>query len=392
MHRAGWFMPMALAVSGAWAQASASASDSTNASESAGTGVRFSGHLRSVLLHSSIPDPGGQPYTLAANRLRLEWKGMLSPSLTMEVQYDHELAVGARAGISLLQQGAQLPVRTWWDLEDSYAQGPNHLAQHRLHRGNFTWSSGATDLRLGRQRVAWGTGRFWSPLDLLNPPSATALESSERQGVDALLVEHRPTSQAALSLVHAPVRGVRSDNTLLRWRDNRAGVDYALTGGQSADGRLAGMDLAGQWGGVGWRAEATWTKPRSGSAYRRWLVGWDYAFANTLTLSAELFHDGSGQADPARHGLPALLAGIRQTVGRKYLGLYASYDLTPLLKWTNWLAVNLDDHSRYFSPRLTWSARPDLDLSLGLQSFAGRPGTEFRLRKDLVFAQAQWYF
>ncbi len=391
MRRAAWSVTLALAASGAWAQASAPASDSKDSSE-AGAGVRFSGHLRSLLVRSTTPDPGGQPYTLGANRLRLEWKGSLAPSLAMEVQYDNEVAVGSQAGITALRQAAQQPARTWWDLEDSYAQGQNHFAQHRLHRGNVTWSSGATDVRVGRQRVAWGTGRFWSPLDLLNPPSATALEPGERQGVDAVLVEHRPTSQAALSLVHAPVHGARSDNTLLRWRDNRASIDYAVTGGQSADGRLAGMDLAGQWGGAGWRAEATWTQPRSGSAYRRLLVGWDYAFANTLTLSAELFHDGSGQADPARYDLPALLAGTRQTLGRQYLGLYASYDLTPLLKWTNWLAVNLDDHSRYFSPRLTWSARPDVDLSLGLQSFAGRPGSEFRLRKDLVYAQAQWYF
>ncbi len=389
MRSPGLLLALAVAAGGAWAQAPGKgAGDEADGQ----AGVRFSGHLRSVLLHSTTPEPGGQPYTLDANRLRLEWKGTLSRSLAMEVQYDNELAVGSRAGVAALQQAAQLPQRTYWDLQDNYAQGPQHLAQHRLHRGNLTWSSGATDVRFGRQRVAWGTGRFWSPLDLLNPPSPTALEPGERQGVDAMLIEHRPTSQAALSLVHAPVRGGRRDNTLIRWRDNRASIDYAFTAGQSADGRLAGVDLAGQWGGAGWRAEATFTQPSSGDAYRRVLVGWDYAFANTLTLSAEVYHDGSGQTDPSRYNLPALLAGTRQTLGQQYLGLYASYDLTPLLKWTNWLAINLDDHSRYFSPRLTWSARSDLDLSLGLQSFDGRPGSEFRLRKDLVYAQAQWYF
>lgn len=391
MHRVGWFMAMALVASGTWAQATVPINDSTEAFKE-GAEVRFSGRLRSLLVQSTAPDPDRRPYTLDGNRLRLEWKGRLARHLAMEVQYDHEVAVGSRVGIASLRQVAQQPVRTWWDLENSYAQGPHHLAQHRLHRGNLTWSSGATDVRAGRQRVAWGTGRFWSPLDLLNPPSATALEPGERQGVDALLVEHRPTSQAALSLVHAPVRGARNDNTLLRWRDNRAGVDYALTGGHSAEGRLVGMDLAGQWGGAGWRAEVTWTQPRSGGAYKRLLVGWDYAFANTLTLSAELFHDGSGQATAARYDVPTLLAGTRQTLGRRYLGLYSSYDLSPLLKWMNWLAINLNDRSSYFSPRLTWSARPDLDLSLGLQAFAGRPGTEFRLRTDLVFVQAQWYF
>lgn len=391
MLKGAWSVILVLAACGAWAQPTAAAKESSDAGEGA-AGLRFSGHLRSLLVRSARPDPGDPPDTLEANRLRLAWQGRLAPSLAVELQYDNELAVGTRAGITALRQAASQTGRSGWDLESSYAQGPKHLAQHRLHRGHLTWSIGATDVRVGRQRVAWGTGRFWSPLDLLNPPSTTALEPGERQGVDAVLVEHRPSAQAALSLVHAPVRGGRSDNRLLRWRDNRAGVDYALTGGQSADGRLAGVDLAGQWGGAGWRAEATWTRPHAASAYRRWLLGWDHAFANTLSLSAELFHDGSGQADPARYELPALLAGTRQTLGRRYLGLYASYDLAPLLRWTNALAVNLEDHSRYFSPRLSWSARPDVELSLGLQSFAGRPGAEFRLRKDLVFAQAQWYF
>ena len=53
------------------------------------------------------------------------------------------------------------------------------------------------------------------------------------------------------------------------------------------------------------------------------LLGLDYAFANTLTLSAEIYYDGSGSSDPAGYDVAGLLAGRRQSVARRYGGLYA---------------------------------------------------------------------
>lgn len=330
-------------------------------------GSVFSGHVRSLVMRSTTLAAPAEYYTLNTNRLRLQWKGQLTPSLAMEVQHDNQLSTGNAA-----------------------ASAPP--PQHRVHRAHLTWSSGAIDLRVGRQRIAWGTGRFWSPLDLLNPLSPASLEPGERQGVDAALLEYRSSALAALSLVHATVRGHGRNNTLVRWRANAGGLDYAVTGGQVTAGRLAGLELEGQWGGAGWRAEWTVSQPVAASRYTRMMLGWDYAFTKSLTVSAEWYRDGSGQSDTKRYDVAGLLAERRLTLGRHYLGLYANYEFTPLLRWTNWLAINLDDRSRYFSPRLTWSINKDADLSAGLLYFAGRTGSEFTLRRNVVFAQAQWYF
>lgn len=374
-------LPISLALTGA---------SIADTGEQAG-GIAFSGHWRSILARSRTQDAAARPFVVDANRLRLEWTGPIAPALALEIQYDQEVAVGARPGIEELTRQAALRAPTFWDLADSYVERDHVLARHRLHRGNLTWSAGGVDLRLGRQRIAWGAGRFWNPLDQLNAFSATALEPGERLGVDALLLEYRPGALTALSFVHAPVHG-RRDHDLLRWAGNRAGLDFALTGGRTPAGALAGVDLVGQWGGAGWHGGWTLTRKDTGSHYTRLLLGADYAFISTLTLSAELYRDGAGETEPARYDLAALAAGNRETVGRHYAGLFVSYELTPLLKWSNWLAFNLDDRSRYLSPRLTWSARTNLDVAMGAQWFSGETGTEFNLRSNVLFAQVQWFF
>ncbi len=53
---------------------------------------------------------------------------------------------------------------------------------------------------------------------------------------------------------------------------------------------------------------------------------------------------------------------------------------------------NLDDGSRYVSPRLVWSASDNVELSIGALLFSGPPSTEYSRLRDLWYAQAQWFF
>ena len=359
--------------------------------EQAPGGVAFSGHYKNMLIGSRTILGPDERYTVDANRLRLEWKGQLRPAVGIEVQYDNEVLVGNYLRTRQFLLEATQPPRTYWNLQDVYVQSEDVVARHRLRRAAVTLSRGATDLRVGRQRVAWGTGRFWSPLDLLNPVDPTALEPGEREGVDAVLIEHKRSAISRVSAVFAPVRNGR-DHVLAQWHDNLQGADYSITAGQVPDGRVLGVDAAGQVGGAGIRGEWTMTQHRSGGTPHRMLLGWDYAFANTLTLSAELYFDGTGSSDPASYDRAGLLAGTRQTVGRRYAGLYVRYEFTPLLRGESWLASNLDDRSVYLSPRLTYSLRENLDIAIGGQLFAGHPGTEFGQRRNLRFAYLQWFF
>lgn len=376
-------MLLAWVLSPAWSQ--------EGGAEPPPAGMAFSGSYRNTLVVAQTWVGAREGYTLDVNRLRLEWKGRVNPALGLEVQYDNEVLLGdfLRTAQHRLESG--LPSRTYWDLEGTYAEGGAYVASHRLRRAVFTFTRGDTDLRLGRQRIAWGTGRFWSPLDVLNPASPTALEPEEREGVDALLLEQKRSAVSRWSFVYAPVQD-RPSHVLAQWHGNARQVDYSVVAGRFAGGGLVGADLATEVAGAGVRAEWAVARPRGSGLHHRLMLGWDYAFANTLTLTAEFFYDGSGHRDPAAYDIAALLAGARQTLATRYLGLFAGYEITPLLKWSNWVAINLDDRSAYFSPRLTYAVRENVDVVVGAQLRRGGSGTEFGTPGNLYFAWLQWYF
>ena len=122
------------------------------------------------------------------------------------------------------------------------------------------------------------------------------------------------------------------------------------------------------------------------------MAGIDYGFANSLTVSLELYHNGGGTRDRQRYDFAALLAGRTLTLATRYAGLFAGYDITPLLKWTTYFVLNADDHSRALDTRLVWSLRSDVDLTAGVQRFAGSAGSEYGSLHNAALLQLQWFF
>lgn len=354
--------------------------------------LSLSGYYKNLLIGSETVFPAGQSYVLDLNRLRLEVKGKLSEAVALDLQYDNEVLLGSYLRTEQFRLQKDQPAPQYWDAESNYAESRSYYGRHRLYRGAVTFSSGNADLRIGRQRIAWGTGRFFSPLDILNPFSPIALERQERIGVDAALAEYKLGALARFSAVYAPQHERRDASAALRWQANTAGIDHALVAGRFARDRVIGADVATQIGDAGLRAEFTRTRRAAGARHSRALLGADYAFANTLTLSAELYYDGAGASDRQHYDFASLFAGRIQNVGRRYVGAYAGYEITPLLKWNNYFVANLDDRSSYFAPSLVYSLRTNLDLTLGAQRFRGGEGSEFARLADAWYAQLQWFF
>ncbi len=352
--------------------------------------VRVSGYYKNLLLRSETW--AAEPYSLDVNRWRLELNAKLSSTLSFDLHYDNEALLGSYLRTAQFTQQKDGPVPQYWLAQANYVDRASFYGVHRLYRAQLRGEWGDTTLRIGRQRIAWGAGRFWSPIDLLNPISPLALEREERAGVDAVLVEQRFGPVARLVSVYAPSRQSGQTSRALQWHDNTHGVDYSVTVGRFRGDEVIGLDLAGQLGRAGVRAEFSRARPSQGRPYYRTLLGMDHAFANTLTLSAELYHDSSGATSPAAYDFSALATGRRQTLAQRYVGLRASYALTPLLKLNGDLVLNLSDHSRYLAPSAIYSLRTDLDLTIGWQVFRGAPGSELARPPGAVHASVQWFF
>jgi hypothetical protein len=349
----------------------------------------LSGNAKSVLLGSRTPQRG--PYWLSLNRLRLELKGRPAKGVSIDLQVDQLVLIGSYLGTAAFRAAKDAAPAQYWRADAKLLDRGDIHAQAGLYRAWLTWSRDALDVKLGRQRIAWGTGRFWSPLDVLNPVNPLALEREERLGVDAPLVELKTGPLSRVSAVVAPAPDHGSTSRALLWHGNRGGLDLSLVGGRLLGADIVGGDVAGQLGAAGVRAEVARLRPIGTTGFVRATLGVDYAFDTGLTLSAELHYNGGGSRDPARYA-PRTGPLPQASPATRYAGLFASWELTPLLKWNSWIVANLDDRSRGLDSRLVWSARKDVDLTVGFQQFGGRPSTEFGGMPWAVFAQTQWYF
>ncbi|WP_071335148.1 hypothetical protein [Burkholderia contaminans] len=362
------------------------------AQEAPNEGLTFSGYYKNLFEASETIVGGRRHYVLDTNRLRVELKGNLAPHIAVDLEYDNALLLGSYLRTTQFALQNALKPDQYLDLDGTYLKGSSYQGQQRLYRGNVTFSYGDTDVRVGRQRIAWGTGRFWSPLDLLNPLNPIAIERDERLGVDAVLAEQKLGPLSRVSAVYAPAHGGANASTALNFHSNVHGVDYSLIGGRFGNEQVAGIDIASQIGAAGVRGEFTLNRATTGSRYQRALVAIDYAFANTLTLSAELYFNGAGTTNPSAYDFASLLTGKIESVAKHYLGGYASYEITPLLKLEGYVVLNLDDGSRFMSPVLTYSIRTNLDWKIGAQIFTGRSRSEYGYFHNVYYTQLQWYF
>jgi hypothetical protein len=351
--------------------------------------IQLSGYFKSLVVVSRTLS--GESYGLDLNRLRLQAQGPLASWLAMDLQYDNEVLLGDYLHTAQFRQQKDRSSGPFWDAQANYFEGRDVYGRHGLYRASATVTLQDLDVKLGRQRIAWGTGRFWSPLDLLNPPNPIAIEREERQGVDAVLATWKfgPVSRA--SAVYAPRHG-GADDLGVQWHGHAGVVDYSLVGGRLAGQDVIGMDLATQVGDAGIRAELTHQRPEGAGGFGRAMLGLDYAFANTLTLSAELYYNGAGARDPAGYDLAGQAAGRVPALATRYAGLYAGYEITSLLKWATSLVFNLDDGSHAIDTRLAWSVQTNLELGLAVQRFGGTRDSEFRRWPNTWLVQLQWFF
>jgi len=324
------------------------------------------------------------------NRLRVHWHGEHGP-WSWSVRYDQEFWLGGLLRDPLYRAALATPEPTWLNASATLASGRAYVWRHALYRGWLRFERGAWQGTLGRQRIAWGSGRIWNPTDRFNPIQPTALETEQKLGVDALRVRWRYSGFGGLDLVLAPGKasyGV-SRKWALRWADMYRGQDLAVLVGGMGDEHVAGLDLTGNIGDAGYRLEGMQSWGGARGAHVQCVVGVDGTWRtrvlpNGLYLALEYFYNG----DPRGYSLHA--TDYLQGSSHQLLGALAGYDLTALWRLDLMLLADLERTGLFFAPRLRWSAKENLDLDLLAQWPGGRGA--FAVFARTLALQLKWYF
>jgi hypothetical protein len=349
------------------------------------------GSFRALATVSRTSDAQRDRLAELGNRLRIRLGARIGPSLSLRLEHDTELFAGNRLDAT---QDARESAQARQVLGDgsTWLRRGDLRGTQRVFRGYVQYASDAGSATFGRQRIPLGVGRLWSTLDMLNPINPQQIERGESVGVDALLVERGFGPLSRVSLVYAPDPAHRHDRWVAQARTHLRATDLTLTLGRYWQDHVVGVDVATQWGDTGVRGELAFTRPQVGPAYRTLLLGIDHAYANTLTLSGELYYsDQRASSRAAQRQANPQLAQV-QPAGRAYAGLSMSYEISPLWKVSAIVLTHLGDRSRMLYPSIVHSLSDDSVLTAGAQLFGGGPGTEYGRAAALAFVRYERSF
>ncbi len=213
-----------------------------------------------------------------------------------------------------------------------------------IYRTYIEYTGEKHAMTLGLQRVAFGTGRIWNPIDVFNPIDITKVEPNERKGTNALHYEYAINSLSNLDLTISKNRhAIRvksfldvADVALILIKDNKNTLNII---GYEVEGELLNTDITLRSEGGGF-----WDKKRD-NFYYSYIIGAEYGFENSFIILTEFYHNTNLKS--------------------KELALNLSYQ--PSALWfLNFLAIkSLVDESGLISPSFTYSLNDESSLQIG---------------------------
>jgi hypothetical protein len=397
-----------------------------------GDSFNFSGHAKYRLFYTSYPaDSIYQRYMgddavdqNADIRLKLKWT-----QATWSLQADYQLI--ALHG-DTLEYSRQLPPlissdntiqddnTRLFDLTGTIHEENDRVLLHRLDRAHLAYTSGKTVIRFGRQAVSWGNGLVYAPMDFFNPFDPSAIDKEYKTGDDILYGQYLFDSGNDIQAVRVFRRNNNHDinnnvaSSAIKYHGLAGNSEYDLLLAQHYNDHIIGIGGNTAVGGAVWHGDLTVTDTKS-DTFTSLVTGLSYSWvwgeSNYSGLIEYFYNDfGINNGDYSTASLsryPELLQRVRRgelyTLGKHYLAVSATVELTPLWLITPGLFHSLSDHSSIFQLLSRHDLLQNMQLLIAVDIPFGSAGTEYggietgienlTLKSDYRFSlQLGWYF
>jgi hypothetical protein len=323
-------------------------------------------------------------------RLKLEGRTVVGPVELALTAHQATTAIAPpgdpRAGSGSTGVGGTAPQLV--DLDADLIGGDDLSLRTRTDRLSIAATVPHLRLTLGRQPITFGRALLFTPLDLVNPFQPTVIDSEYKPGVDAARLDGFWGTATQLTLVTAWAGEASAAGIVAAFYGSQpvGSWDLGLLLGDFRGDAVGGLSLSGGLGPVAVRAEGSGTLPNrlgdenvAGDAYVRAVLGGDWMATPTLSLSAEVYHQGNGAGDPSDYLQqavdPRYARGELWLLGRWYAGAGLSWQTAPRLAMSAFSLVNLADGSTMLGPGLSWSVADEASLTAGAWIGLGeRPG------------------
>jgi hypothetical protein len=310
------------------------------------------------------------------------------------------------------------------DFRSPLVPGPDSPAgsfglYQNLDRLSVTFKTGFGDIIVGRQPVAWGSGKVTNPTDIIAPFSFYDLDKEERLGVDAARMRIPLSDLSQIDVGYVFGKSFRFDLSafFLRGQFHLFKTDVSLLGLGFQNDFLIGLDVARSVGGSGVWLEAAYvlpgalaSAPAKPANYGRLTAGIDRSLSAKVYGFVEYHFNSAGSSEPSSYaGLfttPAYTRGSVYLMGRHYLSVGTTYQASPLIPVTGLVIWNANDGSFALSPRADYNVSQNMYLGGGVYLGLGRRpvsplfgGTappelrsEFGSYPDFLYLSFRFYF
>ncbi len=357
--------------------------------------LKLGGHLQD--LTSSSADPFfGEHVTDNTQRLRLSFRVLTGTMVSADASIDTTYTFGSVLNSPLFLLTKDMPPQTYFNWRRAYIDEGGRYGTVSVYRAVITLEAEKYRIVLGRQRLAYGTGLFWSPIDIWNPTSPLALEPGEKVGVDGISGTWWINDQSSATALAAVADTWDEARAAASWSFQYKSYTFDFLAGKRFRDMIYGLDFVGYVGTAGLHGEFTYTVAHERDDFPRAVIGMDYAWKNSLYAAAEYYHNGGPlrvdlNNPPAAVDTLLTATGV-DTLHRNFMGLLLTYDLDPLIKGMLAVFYDLDGGSEVFAPSLSWSATESVTASGGFQLFRGAFDGEYGSYPDLGWFRLRWDF
>jgi hypothetical protein len=338
-----------------------------------------------------IPFPVNNQF-LNLNRIRLKPELDLWENARVNVEYEIDALYSEKNllfDLSSVSTNRQL-FGLKWDLINKGNYKVTHYFDRLYFRQDFSWGN----ISMGRQRIAWGSGRIWNPTDLFNPVNPANFAKIEKDGADVAALAYFFGDFTNLDLVYNPQKKIENSNAGFRFRTNLNKYDLAIVGGYFDKRIDAGWDFAGSVFNAGVRGEGivSMNKEDLSNNYTRFILGTDYQITPELYALIEYQYNGEGKPNKSNYELLRLVNGEILNLSRNYLAISANYIFSFITSASLLVNQNLNDGSGFVAVSGLYSISSDLSLTIGAQITYGNNFSEYWYFPHSVYSQAEYYF
>ncbi len=329
--------------------------------------------------------------SLANYRFRFDWQ-----QGNWAFDFDYALSAEYQSELDKTQllSFEQNEPSNWFDWSNLIHQDDSRRYQHSIERANLVYTNEQWTFKLGRQAITWGNGILFHPMDLFNPFSPAAIDTSYKPGVDMLYAQRLFDSGADLQMLWVP-RKARNTNDFveLQAEDSFAAKSLFYVGALQVDLMLAEDygDKAAAVGLVGPIDDAIWKLDLAVNEFDSENVvsldfnlqySWNWG-EKPVSGFLEFYRNGFApdEVESIASVKPELLErfgrGQLFTLGKDQLAMGLQIQWTPLWTVSPSVIYQVNDQSRLLIVNANYSSGENSALILGAQIASGEKGSQY---------------